>query len=433
MLTHMAGFMVASAALAEPVPDPIAQPIPQVVIDSGITSGHVFNTTADEQVLFSTVIEEPGAPWLRLRFDDVRLDGDAYLRVTSLEDEAVQFLFREHIRQWRSTSAYFNGNAVRVELIAGPDEGGHVVIDEVMAGVVGGQRSQCGPTDDRLPSDDARVGRIMPVTCTAWIIDDCNHCLFTAGHCSSQVEVMQFNVPLSDSNGSINHPPPEDQYPVDPTSHQTNFGQGVGNDWAYFGVFPNSNTGLTPAEAQGAFFVLTAPVDEPGREIRITGNGSVPSSVPAEWNYAQKTHVGPLVGVTGTRVEYQTDTTGGNSGSPIIDEATNTAIGIHTHGGCSTIAGNLGTSSQLDALQAALAAPLGVCAPPLPDFSFPAGRPNIVAPDGSDTFVLEITATDAIPIPGTAMLHYDDGSGPVSVALTQTSDNVYDVTFPASA
>ena len=38
---------------------------------------------------------------------------------------------------------------------------------------------------------------------TGWLIDDCNGCLITAGHCtSSSLQVVQFNYPLSSSSGS---------------------------------------------------------------------------------------------------------------------------------------------------------------------------------------------------------------------------------------
>ena len=56
-----------------------------------------------------------------------------------------------------------------------------------------------------------------------------------------------------------------------------------------------------------------------------------------------------------------------NSGSPVINEDTGQAIGIHTHGGCSKGGGsNLGTGSNHAGLQSALANPLGVCIPPCP-------------------------------------------------------------------
>jgi hypothetical protein len=39
-------------------------------------------------------------------------------------------------------------------------------------------------------------------------------------------------------------------------------------------------------------------------------------------------------------MRYRTDTMGGNSGSPIIDEATGYSVGVHTHGGCTSSGGN---------------------------------------------------------------------------------------------
>jgi hypothetical protein len=39
-------------------------------------------------------------------------------------------------------------------------------------------------------------------------------------------------------------------------------------------------------------------------------------------------------------MRYVTDTEGGNSGSPVIDGLTNNAVGVHTHGGCSSSGGN---------------------------------------------------------------------------------------------
>ena len=37
---------------------------------------------------------------------------------------------------------------------------------------IGGEESQCGANDDRQASTDARVGRIMPVGCTGWIVGE---------------------------------------------------------------------------------------------------------------------------------------------------------------------------------------------------------------------------------------------------------------------
>jgi V8-like Glu-specific endopeptidase len=201
------------------------------------------------------------------------------------------------------------------------------------------------------------------VGCTAWLIDDCAHCFLTAGHCgtsSGSIGVCEFNVPFSNPNGSLVHPGPEDQYVSDPASIQSNGGQGTGNDWAYFGTFPNTQTGLTAGEAQGAWFTLAPPPPVAGSTIRITGHGT-DSSPNSTYNQIQQTHNGPFWLHSGTLLQYQVDTTGGNSGSPVIWDDADVAIGIHTHAGCSATSGNQGTSSQHPGLQAALAAPQGVC------------------------------------------------------------------------
>jgi S1-C subfamily serine protease len=63
-------------------------------------------------------------------------------------------------------------------------------------------------------------------------------------------------------------------------------------------------------------------------------------------------------------VRYQVDTTGGNSGSPVFNEDTGEAIGIHTHGGCDYSGGyNSGTAVHNSGLANALANPAGICAP----------------------------------------------------------------------
>jgi hypothetical protein len=154
--------------------------------------------------------------------------------------------------------------------------------------------------------------------------------------------VLEFNVPLSLPDGTIQHPGPEDQYAVDVASKVFTNG-GIGNDWGVFQVFNNSITGLQPIQAQGASFNVVQDYGPP--QIRITGYG-VDFNDPTH-NQAQQTHVGPNVGSSANTMRYQTDTEGGNSGSPVIDEATGYAVGVHTHGGCETTGGgsNKGTST----------------------------------------------------------------------------------------
>ena len=81
-------------------------------------------------------------------------------------------------------------------------------------------------------------------------------------------------------------------------------------------------------------------------------------------NQTQQTHVGTLSTNTGGAnsgtLRYNVDTQGGNSGSPVIVEGGNVAIGIHTNGGCTSTGGtNAGTSFRNQALWTAIAANTG--------------------------------------------------------------------------
>ncbi len=338
--------------------------------DSGLAYNDGAPGSAPEVVISFPVVY-PGAKSLRLYFDEIELSGNllagtgSVLRITSLADGGLQTLNATHVIEWQNSSAYFNGAGVQVDVLAYPGTGANrVVLHHLDVGVPqAASESQCGPTDDRLPSEDPRSARLLPIGCTGWIIDDCANCFLTAGHCSSGSNVAQFNVPFSTSSGSLVNPGPEDQYAVDPVSVQSNGGAGTGNDWAYFGTFPNSVTGLTAFQAQGAAFSLSpAPTPASGATIRITGFGtdSTPNST---FNQIQQTHAGPLVTNSGNLLQYQADTTGGNSGSPVIWDETGLGVGIHTHAGCSTSGSgaNQGTHIIHPGLQAALASPKGVC------------------------------------------------------------------------
>lgn len=354
------------SAEAQPPTDPL--PARQVAVRED--SGLVRNDGDVVATIFSTTIRVPDAPWLRLEFDEVLLSGvvqegtESCLVVTSLADGAYQILNTTHLWQWRYTSAYFNGDAVRLELVAHPRTGSNrIVMSEVIAGVnTGPQRSICEFYDDRVPSDDSRAGRIVPVGCTAWMIDDAGHCFLSAGHCvNDDFQVVEFNVPLSNENGTRNQPPPEDQYAIDSSSIQYT-GPGSGNDWCYFGCFPNSTTGLRPDEAQGAWFTLATPPPMEGQTLRITGYGTVSYPISPTWNSVQKTCTGPYVSLSGSWFEYIIDTTGGDSGAPVIFEDTGEAIGIHSVGACYTGGGaNGGTTTTNSGLLIALANPQGVC------------------------------------------------------------------------
>jgi len=180
----------------------------------------------------------------------------------------------------------------------------------------------------------------------------------SAGHCGSTGRdlILSFKVPQSSFNGSLRASAVSDQYPYHVLAAIAN---GIGSDWGVARVSRNSNSGLLPPEAYGeGFYELAPPPDQiQGQNIRITGYGSVPSgsNLPRSLSQVQKTNVGPLRFIATDHLRYQTDTTGGNSGSPIFHEESGRAIGIHTHGGCDTGGANSGTRVDLPGLLDAIA------------------------------------------------------------------------------
>jgi len=91
-----------------------------------VDSGWVTTSGPARGAAWSTVVSAPGRRWMRLVFDEVSLGrtpvgGEpTVIRITSLLDGATQHLTTERLAQWQGTSAYFNGEAVRVEIIADP-------------------------------------------------------------------------------------------------------------------------------------------------------------------------------------------------------------------------------------------------------------------------------------------------------------------------
>jgi len=393
--------------------------------------------------IWSRVIEAPDADWVRLRFGQVILSKstelvrESYIRVTSLEDGYEQYLDAKSIREWGNTSAYFNGSKVLVELMVTPHESNQsnrVQVTGIQASEPVTDRSICFGVDDRQLSDDPRDARLMPIGCSVWLFGDQGSCFLTAGHCSpNSGQVVQFNVPLSSNNGTPRNPPPQDQYAIDNSSVQTTGSVFIGNDWSFFGTFDNSTTGLTPLQAQGDSHVLASsnpPVD--GRPIRITGFGSTTSPVPPSWYLVQKTHVGPLSSISGNIVRYQTDTSGGNSGSAVVDDTNNTSIGIHTNAGCNSGGGsNQGTSLFNSGLQAALANPRGICLPRSIQASV-LFEPTHVSPAGGDVATLVIDNLQGHTLVGSPTMFIDSGSGFVGSSMSKTGNGSYEGVFGAT-
>lgn len=388
-------------------------------IDSGRIAAPAIGVAeaADEDgrvIVHQETIHVDHAPWLRLQFGDIELAGHvregtgAVLRITSLEDGGVQRLDAATIQEWRSTSAYFNGDAVTVELLAFPESGMNRL---TITGVTVGEwpdddlaTSICFGEDERELSFANPDARALPIGCTAYLIDgNSDHCFLTAGHCVAsgsmfdpdRVAVVEFNPPLSNADGSINFAPPSDQYATDPDSFQFQ-NNGCSQDWSYFGAFTNSTTGLAPAEAQEESYQLAAAAPSvSGQTIRIRGYGSVNWPVPLQWNAVQKEHDGPYIFQSGTDIRYQTDTTGGNSGSAVYMHEIDMVIGVHTCGGCGASGGaNRGTAIQHPPLQSALSNPMGICTGPLPPPANNECQDRIAISDGETSYTTSDATTE---------------------------------------
>lgn len=388
-------LLVSAAALplwAQPAPIPYHKE--PYRLDSGVYEG----LEAETALAFQEVIQVTGAPWLRVHISDCNLGQKSYITFTSLQDGGWQRLDSKTVPQWGYTSAYLNGDAVLVELHAASGEQGlffrveEITVGEWLGAAAGdeslledmGIESICG-TDNRTPSTDDRSGRLTfvlqsgnpDVACSCWLIS--NGALLTAGHCVDfdpdgfgsglpdgvldldDNDVIEFDVPDSQADGTLVFANPNNQYAINLNSVSWNFdgeGEGLGKDWAVFSVFANPNTDLTPHQAQGTFYRTSNDNPTTAHTIRITGYGT-DSSPSLTRNQVQQTDTGPYQGESSSGANfwhrYRVDTTGGSSGSPIIWENNGFTLGIHTNAGCTSTGGeNKGTSFEHNPLENAL-------------------------------------------------------------------------------
>lgn len=342
-------------------------------------TGIMTNTSAEVLRVASHEIHIPGATALRAVFSAAVLGPSDFIEVWNPSDGERHTLTATEMAKWQNSSAYMNGDTIVLGLWLAPGSTGSYATTHVISEIAPFATSDtiCFGTDDRIASMDARVGRFVssPTTtnagCTIWLISS-NDCALSAGHCfdGTGLTIAEFNLPPSLPSGAVQHPPVSDQYTlVSGTSSFSN--GGIGNDWGICRLNLN-NLGQSAAANQG-FFILDSFIPPPGTTIRVTGCGTDDGAT----NAIQQTHTGPAGTAAGTGLQYQVDTTGGNSGSPVIDETTGRAIGIHTHGGCGTAGGfNSGTSLSLPTLQSAIAA---LC--PLPSLGLP--TVSILSPTGA--------------------------------------------------
>ena len=378
-----------------------------------VDSGYRDNPMSRHSTVFQQTLEM-GADvnWVRLKFAEVWLERDSYLKITSNLDGDYQLLNGRALVEWNYSTSYFNGSSVTVELIAGPgSRNNRVRINRVLVDAGVDERAstsleRSGPTmpqeicgvDDRVLFDDSAVARLMrgaaPVTdttadssnCTGFMINQpaagVDRIFLSAGHCFDNAQaqpffatVAQFNVPQSGGNCHLRHPPAAKQFAINLASVVKNAGANVeGNDWACFRCFANPNTGKTAFQEQNAVKTLAAAVpaaaDTDTTTVRVTGYGSdydgpaaiagscsLPCTNGTRHSVCQTDH-DRLIRSQAAGLRHRVDTCGGNSGSPIILVRTGNVIGIHTgtFNACAAVGGyNYGTAITNANLQAALA------------------------------------------------------------------------------
>lgn len=211
----------------------------------------------------------------------------------------------------------------------------------------------CGKTDDRAPSFDPKVGRLVRSGevkgCTVALVG--NSCVITTGACAQNFDYVEFNVPASIA-GVPQAVAAEDRYEVIKTA--TKFeAKGIGSQWAVMKIAPNSITGKLAGDVQG-FYRVAAKKSQDNDPIRVVSYGYAKDDLfeikDGEYranpygdimHFAQAVSYGKLVKagifLIPDIVEHSADTSYGTGGAPIISEKTNEIVGINTHGGCKAV------------------------------------------------------------------------------------------------
>ena len=317
--------------------EPMMAPSGQSVL-AHTDSGEIENTTELTRSVYMDVIHEPTAHWIRLSLAGTELEGNSVLKIQSLLDGEIQYLGTRELQLWKRTSAYFNGSSLLVEIIASPGTTNRLVINEIQwddARV--GDDPYCGycGDDDRSLVIDNSVCRILGGTysCTGVIIDSESN-MITAGHCmiDGTALVCEFDVPNSNLDCSMNHPPVADQFPV---TGWICSAIGPGEDWAAVKLGTNSN-GERPYDRYGVSQPLAANMAQAGASIDATGYGTDFEQCLIS-NTLQQGE-GTIIEVNDRSFTFNADVTYGSSGSPIKQNGGNRVLGIATHCPCPNVA-----------------------------------------------------------------------------------------------
>jgi len=244
----------------------------------------------------------------------------------------------------------------------------------------------CGAPDVRYQTNNLAVARLRSAGgnfCTAWITDrptsdPNNRCMLTAGHCRDLLvpgSIVEFNVPNSNANCTINPSMAQFQFQVDRVVGLEN--NGLGSDWAAFipkknCIAPAASVGTpcvndaacgvggqcrTVFQVQGKDLTLVAPAvgdafkfgdgaagnspppAVPGVDAFCTCHPNVDARAPANLTQQAAQRQITKVAATVDVVEHNIDDCGGDSGEVIMNDSAGGAVAIGTCGGCDPNAG----------------------------------------------------------------------------------------------
>ena len=255
---------------------------------------HKPDSSAAPSLKVITEVYETASTFIRLYFNGTQLGKESYLLLEAT-DGAHQRLTAEDLKNWNFSSAYFNGNTVKVSLFSATGELNEVVINSIKVSdrnIAGANRKDAGVRKDlatqsantNSPFIDydempyaAAVGRFTDGSSsfgTGWIAP--NGAIVTSWDnvygLTNGRDIIEFNIPPSEGYGTVNHPDPSDQYPVKYRSETQAFigfefkrkhHYSVENEddlvwyttWGILEALPNS-TGLRPGERQQQYFRL---------------------------------------------------------------------------------------------------------------------------------------------------------------------------------
>ncbi len=341
--------------------------------DYAVDSGPLANPADSPARLLAVSVQKQGAAWLRLYFDAPELAPGVQLRITSPLDGESQTLDQDGLAAWSNSSAYFNGEAVVIEVFAPA----HAQASRVRIARIAfestttprGGPGYCGICngDDRTLAAEPWSARLVPVGCSANLFCDSAAALLSAGHCVSDgfANVAEFNVPASAANCNIVHPPVSDQFPVlAGYQYQTN---GIGADWAVIRV-GNNDVGQSPFARYGVRKALASGASTVSNGATLIGYGLDTTCTRAQ---VQQRSRGNISAVGPTHYEFTSDVRGGLSGGAILNDSGD-IIGIVTHcssGGCP----NYGTRIDQSLFSTARDAVAPMCVSCVADFNHDGG------------------------------------------------------------